>query len=600
MRDEDGDDALACVLGLAGGERREIEALRPYLHLVVLETGDALHREGEPADALSAVVSGRLARRDGDGSAADYGPGDWIGAAAFLAGEASPATVTAIRESVILQIAREDFPFALAACPALWRMLRESGMLERGTDHSIVRKPPRRLAVLKAGEEHRLGASLADALTSAFERHGEIRFIGSGSFGAGMPGAINLDTPQAQHWLQEQELEFDLTIIPADLSDEVTARQTLAEADEILILAEEADLPGLEASPFVEHAFATRGRHACRLAILPAGKARGRRAASPPPMDCRSRHVLATTSADGFEPLARLILGKAASVAAVSSGAHAAAIWGALHAMDEAGLTIGALGGAGSAAFPLALLARAGGASRMAAAFEGLAQAAAQLRRPTRPDYGLFDPRPLDEFFVSALPDLDIAHLEMPFLTVLDDLSARSAELFRAGKVRGLVRSGILAPGVLPPVIIGSGKILVSGETRPDLLARHMGAANPGPLFILEAKSAPLGPSSLGYRDLLAAPTFRLPGRSQAQPADPRLALESQLCELASRRRAPVPSGAGIVHWHIPVPEGVTPLDWHAWRALHDTAYEWAAAQIDTMRSANAALFRSRATGEAA
>ena len=82
------------------------------------------------------------------------------------------------------------------------------------------------------------------------------------SFGAGMPGALALESPEIAHWLQEQELEFDLTLIVADATDLDFATEAIEEADEVLFIAG-GDDAGL--SPLERHALEARGAANCRL-----------------------------------------------------------------------------------------------------------------------------------------------------------------------------------------------------------------------------------------------------------------------------------------------------------------------------------------------
>lgn len=604
MMDEDGDDTLTRVLALPDATREQIDALRAYLHLTVLEGDEALHEEGQPVDCLTAVVSGRLATVGETAFLQEYGRGDWVGAQDFLTQQASRRPVIALRESVVLKLNRDDFPFALHACPALWQKLMPGAGMAGPANAPIARARPALLAVLKAGGDHQLPGALAEALSMAFESLGDIRFIRTSIFGGDMPGAISLDTAQAQHWLQEQELAFDLTIIPVDPENEASAMQLLKEADEILLILDEGALPELAQSKFVQHAFQARGKSACRVVTLaPQTPQKSHSRVELPPLaaECRSYHRVVQGSADGFTPLARLMLGEAASVAAVSSGAHAAAISGALRALEDSGLRAGLAGAAGSATLPVSLFAAHAAQARVESIFEGLAQTMAHLKRHAfRADYSLFNPRPVDEYFVSTFPDVDIANLDMPLLIALTDLSTRSGDLYRTGKLRGLTRSSILPPGILPPLVTSSGKILVSGESRADELVRHLGALNAGPLLVLETQTAPLGPASLGYNDLVAGPIFRLPGRTAAPPPAPRLSFEAQLCELEARNRAAIPRDRRIIHWTIPLPEGITPLDWKSWRLMHDMAYEWTQARLAGLQVSHSAIFRPETTGEAA
>ena len=78
----------------------ERERIAAELETLPLRRGDVLVRQGDPADALYIVLSGRFAvqvagRRE---AVAELGPGQPIGEIAFLAGGLRTATVVALRD----------------------------------------------------------------------------------------------------------------------------------------------------------------------------------------------------------------------------------------------------------------------------------------------------------------------------------------------------------------------------------------------------------------------------------------------------------------------------------------------------------------------
>ena len=78
-----------------------------------------------PADALYIVISGRFAvtlegRRD---PLTEIGPEQPIGEIAFLTGGTRTATVSAMRDSLVLRLGRAEFERISAKCPGIWRTL---------------------------------------------------------------------------------------------------------------------------------------------------------------------------------------------------------------------------------------------------------------------------------------------------------------------------------------------------------------------------------------------------------------------------------------------------------------------------------------------
>ena len=106
-------------------EEEERARLAAELETLNLRRGEVLVRQGEVAEALYIVVTGRFSvtiegRRE---AVAELGPGQPIGEIAFLAGGARTATVTALRDSLVLRLGRAEFEELSAKSPSIWRTL---------------------------------------------------------------------------------------------------------------------------------------------------------------------------------------------------------------------------------------------------------------------------------------------------------------------------------------------------------------------------------------------------------------------------------------------------------------------------------------------
>jgi NTE family protein len=105
---EHGLDGVEIFRDLEDAERARLAA---ELETLNLKRGDVLVRQGETADALYVVVTGRFSvtvagRRE---MLAELGPGQPVGEIAFLAGGVRTATVTALRDSLVLRLGRAEF-----------------------------------------------------------------------------------------------------------------------------------------------------------------------------------------------------------------------------------------------------------------------------------------------------------------------------------------------------------------------------------------------------------------------------------------------------------------------------------------------------------
>jgi CRP-like cAMP-binding protein len=79
--------------------------------------GDQVFSEGEPGDALYLVVEGAVKVHQGDRQVAQLGPSDVFGEMAVLDSEPRTATVTTLKDAVLLKIARDDFRDVLQERP---------------------------------------------------------------------------------------------------------------------------------------------------------------------------------------------------------------------------------------------------------------------------------------------------------------------------------------------------------------------------------------------------------------------------------------------------------------------------------------------------
>ena len=160
-------------------------------------------------------------------------------------------------------------------------------------------------------------------------------------------------------------------------------------------------------SALERHALQVRGPAHCRLVFQDGESCPASRAAGW--LEHRGYgHVQALDfdSGPAVQLLGQALTGKGHAIAAASAGVYAAAILGTLQALEEYGLPAVALAAAGSAVLPAGLLA-CGKLGAASAIFQELANPML-WKRSSRPEAGLYDPVPLDNFLVGALQGLEI------------------------------------------------------------------------------------------------------------------------------------------------------------------------------------------------
>ena len=561
---------LAGVPHFSNFDSEQLHRLYSFTALKVLAKGDVATVAGANVDELLIVVSGRLAE-NGEGAAAEeLGQGAALAAEAFFMRRPAETTLVALRETILLTLAWADFTAALNAHPDLF--VTSFATLSRlGATLPAAQPIPSRLVLCAAGAKGRLDTALKDAFVSALENFAEVRILRRESF-----GSLALDAPETAHWLHEQELEFDVTVVIADGSDAAFAKEAIEAGDEILFLASGGSST---LSPLEEHALDRRGGDRCRLIIAKgqgiSPKSAGEWAASRP---YRSTQLVDFDSPTEAALMASALLGKGNAIAATSCGVYAAAILGALQAFEANNAPAVCLTAAGSAVLPAGLLASGASLADTEAVFRELAEPL-PWKRAARPEAGLYEAAAMDAMLALALPECDIALAARPFTAVSLSLSKNAPRAHRDGRLHSAVRAGLTPPGILPPLLADDRDILVSGAREIEALIAAAGKLSPSPLVFLYPKAPPLGASNMSYRQL-AGPSFRLPPFQGPSTPEKRLRLETVLGSFSSQPPSPLPLMASHC-FAIPIPEDVSPMDWGEWAQLRDSAFEWTYAEIE-------------------
>jgi NTE family protein len=557
---------LASIPAFAGLDAEHLRILYSACTLRVLAKGESASVAGQSVSELGIVVSGRLALLDA--GTAEAGLGEPVEPQAFFKRVPAQATAVALRETVLLTLSWEGLTSAAQANPQLLKAFF-SLLWPHEEKRGKPAARPTRLVIAAAGSQGHLDASMKEALLTGLESVAEIRLLSRQSFGAGLPGALPLAAPGIAHWLQEQELEFELTVMIADESDPGYALEIIAEADEVLFIANDGD-PSL--SPLERHAIEVRGAHNCRLMLALSESGRLPDAAQwLEPRRYRSVNIADFRSPGAVRLMCQALLGKGHIAASASRGVYAAAILGVLQAFEDHGQPAACLAAAGSAVLPAGLFACGAKLSAIEAIFRELAKPML-WKRATRTEAGLFDPAVLDHFLAGSLKGLETGAAIRPFAAVTWSHSDGAPVIHRAGSLHGPVRASIAPAGILPPLIADGGIILVSGENETGALLEAAAGLSLSPLSFLHASPPRPGVSPMTYRSLAETTRFRL-----TEPSiDRRVRLETVL----SAGPASDVSRAGVRSYAIPIPEGITPMDWPDWERLRDAAYQWASKEL--------------------
>ena len=199
---------------LAASDRHELERLSK---LIEIQRGQLLIRQGELADALYLVVSGRfeVVRDDEVDPVAEIGAGLPIGEIAFFAGGTRTANIVAERDSVVLMLDRDDFDVLARGSPRIWTtvtstLARRLAETTASRGKAPIRARPKTYCLLPAGSAP-IAPEFIDRLRTVFERHTNVLF-----FDATDLEKIKLAVSDDTRWLNEVESRYDAVVFVTD------------------------------------------------------------------------------------------------------------------------------------------------------------------------------------------------------------------------------------------------------------------------------------------------------------------------------------------------------------------------------------------------
>ena len=455
------------------------ETLVPRIRWLQMGAGDVLCREGEPADTMYVVLSGRLrASRASEGverAVGEISRGETVGEMALLAGGVRGATVRAMRDCVLAGLDRAGFVELARFSPESVLRVAQIQMqrLQRANLPPSTFKKHLCLAIYPADPT-------CDSVAFARDLHGEIsaRTRASLAEAEGAPsggGTAADERHRTALWLNEQEAATDIFIMACGGNDSVWSRQCLRHADLILLAAR----PG--STPEVPAGIIPPGIPRTLVVLHPDGKTepQGTATAMAACGAAAHFHLRQNTPAD-LRRLGRLLTGNANGIAFAGGGARSFAHLGVLNALEAHGIPVDLAAGTSLGAIVAAGLAIDLDLVDLMKRFRIMVKA-----NPTKRDYLLLprtsflSGRKLDRLLPQLLPNRDIEDCWKDFSCVSANITHPSAHVHSSGSLLRALRATVSIPGVFPPVQLEDGDLLVDGgvvNNLPADILRNRGA----------------------------------------------------------------------------------------------------------------------------
>jgi NTE family protein len=457
--------------------------LWPRLTWTELAGGDALVRQGEPGDAMYLLVSGRLrAYVQGEAETAqlvgEITRGELVGEMSLLTDEPRRATVLAVRDSLLVRLAKADFDALMTRQPAVARVLTRQVVHRLTAPRQRALYPrPTTVALLPASDGLSL-PGLALALAEQLSAFGRVEVVDAArvqdalfSSDATLGPQALTDMPRRISLLLDRiEARAEFVLLVADPEPTAWTARCCRDADELLVLVDATQPPRLHAIERLCLMNRASDTEAAEILVLlqPDDQLspRGTRAWLDRRPVADHLHVRPGRAAD-LARLARYLNRSSVALVLAGGGARGLAHLGVWRALQEHGVEIDCVGGTSVGAVMATYV----------AADRPLDAAMANARRAfeTRPtgDYNpwpwlsVFRGQRLRRILEAAVVDLlgfdaDLEDLWKPHFAIATNYSQARAEVLRRGRLVKVLLASTSIPGALPPVL-HEGELLCDG-----------------------------------------------------------------------------------------------------------------------------------------
>jgi NTE family protein len=587
---------VATFHGLSG---QDLTLLEAELQPIDVGRGQCIVTEGDDADALFVVVSGRFGVEI-DGTTeriTEIGQGATIGEIAFFAGGTRTATVRAIRDSVVVRLSRKDFDRISGRAPEIWKTITATLATRLAAETrkaakvaATGRQPrnmprPRTIALIHAGAQWISPAFIA--ALSDVARRDPTTLVATSKTIADVTGQNGADVTAAA--LNELEMRYATILFVAD--DQLTrwTENVIRQADALVSVGAHPDGPlgSPVALNAVERFAATLHRpDAHRLAIVHSKRAslQGTRhwlAARTPAM----HHHVALADQASIARLWRFIVGNAWGFVACGGGAYCAAHIGVYRAFRESGTTIDYYGGTSGGAAMAAAFAQDLEPREIDARVHRMFIEGRALAHYTLPRYSLLDQAHFDAHLQTEYGNVRIEDMWIPYFAVSADLASATLEVHRDGPVWQAIRASAAIPGLLPPYTSADGRLLVDGSVIANVPIEVMHALKSGPNIVVSFDPPGGEPIRFNYEELPARRDLLWrtlnPFKRASLPSAPSAG--TVLVRSLMANRGHFESHLTDEDWLLvpPTPNDMGALDWRRHSALAEAAYHYTLAEID-------------------
>lgn len=593
------EQALPLIEIFAKLDAAEMTELAARFETRSLKRGETVIRQGEPADALYIVVSGRfsVSRTGRRAPIAEIGPDQPIGEIGFITNSGSrTATVTAMRDSIVLRLDRRDFEQLTRKYPAIWRTLAMTLAKRLADTTAAAPAPPdprpRTIAIIRAGNSPQPTAFYLKMAT-IFETAGKTLVLDSQSAPDAVKMGARIESAAATRALNALEAGAEFVLFLADAEPTAWSEKVIRHADLVLAVGQhDADH---QRNALEELAAKFLSPDAARLVLLHPRRER----VSGTGRWLRDRkvamhHHVAMNEPKDFDRLFRFIAGTARGLVACGGGALCAAHVGVYRALLEHGYEFDIMGGTSAGSAMVAAFALGTSPDDIDLAIHDIFVANRAMKRYTLPRYSLLDHAHFDTQLRRHFGGIDIEDLWLPFYAVSTNLSSYKLNVHRHGELWMAIRASASIPVLLPPVYTTEGEMLVDGALLDNVPIGPMHELKSGPNVVVSFLLPEMERFNVDYDALPSrAALMRTainPLRRSSLPDAPGLATVLMRSLMANRQDYQRHIGGDDLLLAPPIASSFGFLDWHRHLELMQFGRDWTTQEL-ARRGAAAAAF---------
>ena len=448
--------------GLGEGVLRDLGSL---LELQVIPGGNIVYREGDPANTMFFLVSGRLrvSRRDKSGALQLYNeirPGESVGEAGMILQQPRAADITALRDSTVAMLGRADFERLLTLHPlALNRVFAQAIFNHLRHAAQVVERRHAQIFVVVPLAPDAQSGEVASSLTRAFAKVGRSHHVAPEA-----ERALEMEATggwQGRDRYDDFEEQYDFLVYEADSSSTAWTRRAFRQADQIIFVADAQgshEIGELESLLGREPGFAMKRKHLVLLhpanAENPVEPARWR-----DNRETERVYPIRRSNPPDFARLARFLTGTAVGVVLGGGGARGFAHLGVLRALEQSNIVVDLIGGNSMGALIGAQYACGVPLDEIR---ERTMRFALGGERPTIPVISIVSGRRVERDLQKMFGDRLVDALWRPFFAAACNLSRACTTVQESGPLWRAVLASNSPVGLFPPVLY-NGDLLVDG-----------------------------------------------------------------------------------------------------------------------------------------